>query len=326
MKVGYQYITKEYFYDMHQNVPMSMVYRMIDTPSLYHILFTYLKLRGHYAFNGGNILRKDISRIEQIIGRKRRATFEHLRRLVELGYVRKTDNGWQLVSIYLTDSEIKASLSAPLTKIKNKDIREWTLAEFKSHISWVVSINWSHKKHHKEFLEDNNIAYIHEGRYYDKEHNKISKKQCITKSSTYLNGRNLSLRLAGKLINAHKSTARRRIEDSHKKEKRYVTPERIFVTKNKTCTIFDQLVHLNDTHQKHLSSKWQKRGINGMMGKYVIGANCKIYFQPCTRLNYESEVIKVERIKKRKPREVSGNEFINATENSTYKFSTEIPY
>lgn len=298
MKGGFSYITEATFKEYYQNLPMVTVHSLIENPNLHTFIFSYFKLREHYSFKAGRILRSEIDIVGNVIGKKRSATFIHLNKLVELGYLRKMEYGWQLVSVYKTNDELKEKYTALLSRLNNKDVRTWTLNQFKAHITWLHHMYWSNRKYHKEFLKDNDIAYVHEGKYYKADHTRVSKKKMIVNTSAYLKGRDLSLSLVAVMSKCHKSTARRRILDCPEIEKRYVISKREFIAVNKTCMLFDQVDQLNTTHQKKGRSYSPNKGVEKRTGKYFIGSGCKIYFQPVTKLIYHEGLITKNTIRK----------------------------
>lgn len=205
------------------------------------ILLSYLRLRSTYSGMGGN-MPADLSELADVIGRGPRTARNHLRVLLEKGYVRiKEDGGYQFCSMY--SLRPRANYKTRIVRINKKFLMTCTLKEFRAMLMepvieecFEVELKIKKRKFRSQFDKDE------KGRFFDRRGELVPNKFVNPKVST-LRQRNLACVYAAMLCKKSASTM-----SNHRRMKitnNYKVPPVVRLSLPKDADIWQTVFDLN---------------------------------------------------------------------------------
>lgn len=287
------------FVNDKQTMPLNAILTMNRDIKNHLFYFSYFKLRAAFSYNAGNIMHNDLDDLCVVLSRKKRTVKVHLDKLVELGYLRKTDFGWQIVS----SSKVGISVwgkKSNFAQYSLSELMSWSLTEFKSFLSNCHMLEWDQIRKQWEFRKLNNIKGYEKGRPYDYNDRFISRKR-LKKPSANLTSRDVSLSLTATVTGISKTTAHRRLKSSPFKNQLFIESKRSLVSNIDINTG----MHLHQVLTQEGNNKYTKDLIEGVMksirgvefkaaksGRYTVSSDfSKLFYQPSTTMRTDTGLI-----------------------------------
>lgn len=151
---------------LSQNISLKFTKEIVLGNKNVHHFLTYLKLRAICKNYGGNLPSEDILLI--LLGVHKDTLKRHFGTLSQLGWIRKTDNNYQVVSMYKICSQIDTNKKIKMFEINDEMIMNFSwrnIATFKAVLSEMILEDFSKyqnnclKRIEYKKLIDNNEGY-----------------------------------------------------------------------------------------------------------------------------------------------------------------------